>query len=123
MSLQSSQAYDGITVDRNFVFRLTGFPNPEDIITILNLLTSSDDIKKAYDEINDIRRNKGISLVSLIKDISDVMITLTMPGNMKGNLYKRMAEIEYRLSLGCSEEKQLASLIGAFVEIRSIPDN
>ena len=66
------------------------------------------------------RRNKGISLVSLLKDISDILIRASLPGNMKGNLYKRMAEIEYRLSLGCSEEKQLASLIGGFVECRSI---
>jgi replication factor C subunit 3/5 len=71
-------------------------------------------------EINDIRKNKGISLISLLKDISDILIKADLPGNMKGGLYKRMAEIEYRLSLGCSEEKQLASLIGAFVDCRTI---
>lgn len=71
-------------------------------------------------EINDIRKNKGISLVSLLKDISDILVKADMPGNMKGGLYKRMAEIEYRLSLGCSEEKQLSSLIGAFVECRTV---
>ena len=120
MALQSSSDLSGITVDRNFVFKLTGFPNPEDIKTIFNLLNQSDDIKKAYDAINDIRKNKGISLVSLLKDISDIMINLALPGTMKGSLYKRMAEIEYRLSLGCSEEKQLASLVGAFAETREI---
>ena len=71
-------------------------------------------------EINDIRKNKGISLISLLKDISDIIVIAELPGNMKGGLYKRIAEIEYRLSLGCSEEKQLASLIGAFVECRTI---
>lgn len=72
------------------------------------------------EEINDIRRNKGISLVSLLKDISEILVRSDTPGNMKGNLYKRMAEIEYRLSIGCSEEKQLASLIGAFIECRTL---
>jgi hypothetical protein len=33
---------------------------------------------------------------------------------------ERMAEIEYRLSINGDEKIQLMSLIGAFIEIRSI---
>lgn len=59
-------------------------------------------------------------MVSLLKDISDILIGMKTPDNLKGNLFQRMAEIEYRLSIGCSEEKQLASLIGGFVECRAV---
>jgi replication factor C subunit 3/5 len=120
MSLQSRDNGMSIQVDRNFVFKLTGLPNPEDIQRVFNVLSTTDDIQKAYEEINELRRNKGVSLVSLLKDISEILININSPGNMKGNIYKRMAEIEYRLSIGCSEEKQLASLIGAFVESRCV---
>ena len=70
--------------------------------------------------INDIRKNKGISLSSLMKDLTDTLLGISTPGNMKGNLFKRMSDIEFRLSIGCSEEKQLASMVGGFVESRAI---
>ena len=70
--------------------------------------------------INDIRKNKGISLTSLMKDLTETLLSINTPGNMKSNLFKRMSDIEYRLSIGCSEEKQLASMIGGFVECRAI---
>lgn len=120
MSLQSKKEALNLLVDRNYVFRLTGLPNPEDIQRIFRLLVESDDIQKAYEDINELRRNRGVSLASLLKDISEILVDLQAPGNFKGNVYKRMAEIEYRLSIGCSEEKQLASLVGIFVESRSI---
>lgn len=122
MSLQGlpSAELPAFNIDRDYVFKLTGFPNPADIETIQKILLEAEDIKAAYDQINEIRRAKGISLSALIKDITDFLVTLQTPGNMKGNLFKRMAEIEYRLSLGCSEEKQLASMIGCFVEVRAL---
>ena len=38
---------------------------------------------------------------------------------MKLFVVQRLASIEYRLSLGVNEKTQLASMVGAFVEIRS----
>jgi DNA polymerase III delta prime subunit len=42
------------------------------------------------------------------------------PENMKMFLINRLSEIEFRLSSGVSEKTQLASLIGAFIEIRNV---
>ena len=39
---------------------------------------------------------------------------------MKMFLVGRMSEIEFRLAHGVSEKTQIASLVGAFLEIRSI---
>ena len=116
MSLKSRPELENLKVDRNYVFKLTGFPNPADIDRIFAILLESDDILKSYKEINDIRKNKGISLVSLLKDLSEKLMAAKTPGNMKGNIFKRMADIEYRLSVGASEEKQLASPVGGFME-------
>ena len=41
------------------------------------------------------------------------------PEEMKIYLISRMAEIEYRLAQGSNEKAQMASLVGAFIEIRS----
>lgn len=49
MAIQSNPNQLDITVDRNYVFKHTGFPNPEDIDRIFEILTSSDDILKAYE--------------------------------------------------------------------------
>lgn len=43
-----------------------------------------------------------------------------MPSEQKGFLVTRLGDIEYRLSLGCQERTCLASLIGAFIEVRII---
>ena len=39
---------------------------------------------------------------------------------MKIYLISRMAELEYRLAQGSNEKTQVASLVGAFIEIRTI---
>jgi len=63
---------------------------------------------------------KGLSLNVIIKELFPLLIKLEMPKENKPYLIKRLAEIEYRLSLNCSDNIQLGSLIGAFNEIRHI---
>lgn len=43
-----------------------------------------------------------------------------MPGEQQAFLVNRLGDIEYRLSVGCSESIALGSLVGAFNEIRFI---
>lgn len=49
MALQSKPNQSELVVDRDYVFKHTGFPNPADIDRIFNILTTSDDILKAYE--------------------------------------------------------------------------
>jgi len=39
---------------------------------------------------------------------------------MKMFLISRLAEVEFRLASGVNERAQLASIVGAFIEVRSI---
>ena len=48
MALQSGSEDSGIIVDRTYVFKHTGFPNPEDIERIFKILTTCEDILLAY---------------------------------------------------------------------------
>jgi hypothetical protein len=43
-----------------------------------------------------------------------------MTDEMKMFVVNRLAEIEYRLAQGSNEKVQIASVVGSFIEIRSI---
>lgn len=49
MWLQSEDGMANKLVDRNMVYKLTGFPNPDDILKIFDLLTTSEDIHATYE--------------------------------------------------------------------------
>lgn len=49
MSLESKAGDRDLMVDRTYVFKQTGFPNPEDIDRIFKVLTTSDDIYLAFE--------------------------------------------------------------------------
>ena len=44
MYLQSAEGLQGMLVDRTMLFKLTGFPNPDDIEKVFNLLSTSEDV-------------------------------------------------------------------------------
>lgn len=54
----------------------------------------------------------------LLKELNAMLMGLEVPNEMKMFLVERMSEIEYRLSLSCSESIQVLSLIGGFQEAR-----
>lgn len=49
MYLQSNSDWNNKIVDRNLIYKLTGFPNPEDIQKIFEMLATSDDIQATYE--------------------------------------------------------------------------
>lgn len=99
---------------------MTGFPHPEVLSNILDTLLKSTNFNQAYQEIFEIMRERGISLNSILKDLTSRLIEFNMNEKMKSKILIRMAEIEHRLSLGCSDRKPLGSLVGVFVESRVV---
>ena len=97
---------------------MTGFPHPDVLDAIFGIMMESDNLGNAISEVNLQKRQKGISLHTLIQSIGENLMTYDLPQDMVGMLYKRLAEIEYRLSLGCNEEIQTSSLVAAFFEAR-----
>ena len=62
----------------------------------------------------------GIALETIVRELYQLILVRVMPNEQKVFLVNRLGDIEYRLSLGCQEKLCLASLVGAFVEIRHI---
>lgn len=99
---------------------MTGFPHPKTLKKIFDNLLESTDFNKCYQEIFAVMRERGISLSSILKDLTSLLINYNMNEKMRAKILMRMAEIEYRLSLGCGDKRQLASLVGVFVEARVV---
>ena len=104
-------------VDRDFIYTMTGYPHPKDIVEIFDILMN-DNVKNAYSKIKKIKSTKGLSLIGIVTQISQKILELEGPGNIIGNIIMRLGEIEYRLSISCSEDIQLGSLVSAFTESR-----
>ena len=107
-------------VTRDFIYKMTGYPHPEILQKILEVMLSGASLKDTIETVNKIKLEKGISLGTLISNLGESLMSLIMPAQMKGFLLKRMADIEYRLSLGCDEDIQTASLVAGFMETRFV---
>lgn len=58
----------------------------------------------------------------LLKELNLILMKTEWMADSKIFLTKRLTELEYRMSLGCSEKLQLASLVGGFNEVRHLKE-
>jgi replication factor C small subunit len=101
-------------IDQEIVFRVAGEVPPEKIKEIL--LTALEgqlqlSIKLLYDLINDY----GLSGQNIIKNIHREIYNLNIREDLKIELTKLLAEFEFRLSQGSTEEIQLQALLARIV--------
>lgn len=64
--------------------------------------------------------SKSLALDDIIRDLHKAIMETSFTEQMKMFLIGRLSEIEFRLAHGVNERAQIASLVGAFIEIRSI---
>ena len=105
-------------VGADAVYACTGKPSPEDVRAVVETLLK-DGFNDCFARILSIKREKGLAVDDLVKEVHDELMKTELPTQMKLFLVQRLSTIEYRLSLGVNEKTQLASMVGAFVEIRS----
>lgn len=99
---------------------MTGHPHPAILKKTFQLLLEETDFNNVYKKTFNTMRERGISLNSILKDLTQELITYNLNEDMRAKVLMRMAEIEYRLSLGCTDRKQLGSLVGVFLESRVV---
>jgi len=80
----------------------------------------NEDFNNCYNKIGEDLKYLGIALETIVRELYQLILVRVMPNEQKVFLVNRLGDIEYRLSLGCQEKLCLASLVGAFVEIRHI---
>ena len=112
----ASLAHDKIT--EADIYNCTGRPSPEDVEGIMNSLLT-DSTKGAFDYFMDIKHAKGLTLEDLVRDLHKAVMQADIQEKRKIFIVIRLAEIEQRIAVGCNEKLQVASIVGAFIEIRT----
>ena len=100
------------------VYDVTGRPSPADMEVIYGSLTSNR-FNEALGTVLELKQTKSLALEDVMSELHRAIMMTKFTDEMKIYLVSRMAEIEYRLAQGSSEKAQLASLVGAFIEVRS----
>ncbi|KAI9298175.1 hypothetical protein K502DRAFT_336753 [Neoconidiobolus thromboides FSU 785] len=104
-------AFDLITEKE--VYLCTGLPLPEEIEKIRDWLMNAE-FSLAYNNINSLKIERGLALQDIIDQLYLNVLELKLPTNFLGYLMSKLANIEYNLSIGASEEIQLTNLVSIF---------
>lgn len=112
-----SLAYKTISAEK--IYEVTGRPSPSDVAEIYQGLTTQD-FNEAYNMAMNLKLKKSLSLDDVIREVHMKIMETEMTDQMKMYLINRLSEIEYRLAQGSNERAQVASMVGAFIEVRSV---
>ena len=101
-------------IDQDIVFRVAGEVPPEKIREILQTALEGQ-LQFSLKLLNDITREYGLSGINIIKNIHREIYGLSISEDLKIEISKLLAEFEYRLSQGGTEEIQLQALLANIV--------
>ena len=105
-------------IDQEIVFRVAGEVPPDKIKIILqNALEGQ--LQLSIKLLNELIKDYGISGRNIIRDIHREIYDLNISENLKIELSKLLAEFEYRLSQGGTEEIQLQALLAKIVGLQN----
>ncbi|GAB5579089.1 replication factor C subunit 5 [Prionailurus iriomotensis] len=116
--LQSTNMAFG-KVTEETVYTCTGHPLKSDIANILDWMLNQD-FTTAYRNITELKTLKGLALQDILTEIHLFVHRVDFPSSVRVHLLTKMADIEYRLSVGTNEKIQLSSLIAAFQVTRDL---
>jgi len=109
-------------VDAKAVYASTGVPHPEDIDRFLKtLLSDTASFAASVRGLQDLLRSKGYALDDFLELMHHRLIVQDLPVQQRVRLNILLADIDWRLKQGCSEQVQAAGIVGAFHEARAVP--
>jgi replication factor C small subunit len=106
-------------IDQDLVFRVAGEVPPEKIKEILQTAIEGK-LQFSIKLLNDVNKEYGLSGINIIKNLHREIYTLNISEDMKIELSKLLAEFEYRLSQGGTEEIQLQALLANIVMLHDL---
>ncbi|MFW9969406.1 MAG: replication factor C small subunit [Candidatus Odinarchaeota archaeon] len=104
-------------IDQEIVFRVAGEVPPEKIKEILNSAIEGQ-LQLSIKLLNDLMKDYGLSGQNIIKNIYREIYDLKIRESIKIELIKLLAEFEFRLSQGGTEEIQLQALLAKIVMLQ-----
>jgi len=106
-------------IDQDIVFRVAGEVPNERIKKVLQTAVEGQ-LQISIKLLNDINREYGLSGINVIKNLHRQVYDLKVSEDIKIELVKLLAEYEYRLSQGGTEEIQLQALLANIVMLHDI---
>ena len=101
-------------IDQEIVFRVAGEVPPDKINEILKTAINGQ-LQLSIKLLNDLIKDYGLSGRNIIRNIHREMYNLDISEDLKIEISKLLAEFEYRLSQGGTEEIQLQALLAKIV--------
>lgn len=109
------------SIDPEIVFRVAGEVSPLKIKEILDTALQGQ-LPMSIKLLQDLVKTYGLSGQSIIKNIHREIYELEIAEKQKLELLKILAEFEYRLSQGATEEIQLQALLSRIVLLQALED-
>jgi replication factor C small subunit len=106
-------------IDEDLVFRVAG-EVPSEIIKEILLNAIEGQLQLSIKILEDIIKDYGLSGINIIKNIHREIYSLDTSEEIKIQISKLLAEYEYRLSQGATEEIQLKALLANIVMLKDI---
>jgi len=106
-------------IDNEIVFRVAGEVPPIKIKEILQTALEGH-LKLSIKQLKDLIKDYGLSGRNIIKNIHREIYSLEISEDLKIELSKLLAEFEYRLSQGGTEEIQLQALLAKIVMLEYV---
>jgi len=103
-------------IDQDVVFRVAGEIPPERIREVLKTALKGQ-LQFSLKLLSDITREYGLSGINIIKNLHREIYDLDVSEDVKIELTKLLAESDYRLSQGGTEEIQLQALLANIVSL------
>mmetsp|Transcript_62202 Transcript_62202/g.71303 ORF Transcript_62202/g.71303 Transcript_62202/m.71303 type:complete len:233 (-) Transcript_62202:303-1001(-) len=93
LNLMQSASMTSATINKSTVYTCAGKPHPDDIELMMKSVLN-DQFETAYRGIMNVKAEKGISLLDMIREFHRNVIAMELPTQVKIALVRRMAEIE-----------------------------
>jgi replication factor C subunit 3/5 len=99
-------------ITNSTIYNCIAAPHPADIRMIMNTLLNTPDVMSCLTTINTLKSNRGLALADILTTLAEELQSLEVSPQTRITWLEGLAEIEYRLSGGGSENIQTGGMVG-----------
>lgn len=106
-------------ISDDLIYAVTASPHPVDLDRIFQTLLTQADLTAAVSLVRQLQVARGLATVDLVRAMFERLAGVQVTEEMRISLTRLLADIEYRLAKGATEQVQLVAMCGAFIASRA----
>lgn len=110
---------DSHMISDDLIYAVTASPHPADLDRIFQTLLTQSDLAAAVSLVRQLQVARGLATVDIVRAMFERLAGVQTGGEMRIALTRLLADIEYRLARGATEQTQLVAMCGAFIASRA----